>query len=42
MGVKTKINLKKIITLKHNDEIVDANYTDYPDTLLNFIKEHYK
>jgi len=41
-GVNTKTNMKKVINLIYQDEIVDAIYTDYPDKLLNMIREHYK
>jgi glycerophosphoryl diester phosphodiesterase len=41
-GVNTKTNMKKVINLVYKDKIVDAIYTDYPDKLLNLIKEYYK
>ncbi|MFX0080992.1 MAG: glycerophosphodiester phosphodiesterase [Candidatus Hodarchaeota archaeon] len=41
-GINTKENMKRVIRLRYNDEIVDAVYTDYPDILLNFIRDYYK
>jgi len=41
-GVNTKSNMKKIVKLRYKDEIVNAIYTDYPDKLLNLIREHFK
>ncbi len=41
-GVNTKINMKRVIKMRDNDEIVNAIYTDYPDKLLNLIKDQYK
>ncbi|MHA2036735.1 MAG: glycerophosphodiester phosphodiesterase [Promethearchaeota archaeon] len=41
-GVNTKSNMKKIIKMRYKDEIVSAIYTDYPDILLNLIREHFK
>ncbi|MHA2397671.1 MAG: glycerophosphodiester phosphodiesterase [Promethearchaeota archaeon] len=41
-GVNTKTNMKKVVNLAYKDEIVDAIYSDYPDKLLNMIREHYK
>jgi len=41
-GVNTKINMKRVIKMRYNDEIVNAIYTDYPDKLLNLIKDQYK
>ncbi len=41
-GVNTKINMKRIIKMRYKDEIVSAIYTDYPDILLNLIREHFK
>lgn len=41
-GINTKVNMKRVIKIRHNDEIVNAIYTDYPDKLLNLIKDHYK
>ncbi|MFX1374809.1 MAG: glycerophosphodiester phosphodiesterase [Promethearchaeota archaeon] len=40
-GVNTKIDMKRIIKMKYNDEIVHAIYTDYPDILINLINEHF-
>ncbi len=41
-GVNTKENMKRVIKMRHNDEIASAIYTDYPDILLNFINDYYK
>lgn len=41
-GVNTKSNMKRIIKMRYKDEIVDVIYTDYPDKLLNLIREHFK
>ncbi|MHA2281148.1 MAG: glycerophosphodiester phosphodiesterase [Promethearchaeota archaeon] len=41
-GVNTKKTMKRIIKMRYRDEIVSAIYTDYPDILLNLIKEHFK
>jgi glycerophosphoryl diester phosphodiesterase len=41
-GVNTRVNMKKVIKMRYNDEIVNAIYTDYPDILLNFINDYYK
>jgi len=41
-GVNTKPNMKRIIKMRYKDEIVSAIYTDYPDKLLNLIREHFK
>ena len=41
-GVNTKSNMKRIIKMRYKNEIVDVIYTDYPDKLLNLIREHFK
>ena len=41
-GVNTKINMKRVIKMRYNDEIVEAIYTDYPDILLSLITEQFK
>ncbi|MFX1345744.1 MAG: glycerophosphodiester phosphodiesterase [Promethearchaeota archaeon] len=41
-GVNTKVNMKKVIEMRYNDEIVNAIYTDYPDIILNLIDVYYK
>ncbi|MFX1302207.1 MAG: glycerophosphodiester phosphodiesterase [Promethearchaeota archaeon] len=41
-GVNTKTNMQKVLNLGYKGQIVQAIYTDYPDTLLNLIMEHFK
>ena len=40
-GVNSKFRMKRVLKLKHKNEIVDAIYTDYPDILLNFRAQFY-
>ncbi len=41
-GVNTKVNMKRVIHMRYKDKIVEAIYTDYPDKVLNLIREYYK
>jgi len=40
-GVNSKTNMKKILKLKYKNFFVNAIYTDYPDKLIDLIKEEF-